>query len=232
MSPHTRENIPNIRYTDAIELKYDQNNLAFELSDLPYSLEEKHEFVYRLEGMDKEWNFLQSNTNRITYSNLGYGDYQLVISKVEKSGSPSEHPYILNIKILPPWYYTLWAKIIYILLFLSLIAWVINFFRVKNRLKMERMEKEKILEQSRQKMAFFTNLSNELKTPLSRIIAPVSQLLPVAEEVHEKQTLEEVQRNAMKINSLIHQVLNFNRIEDNKDSLLILSRIEPCVIQP
>lgn len=62
MSPHTGENIPNIRYTDAIELKYDQNNLAFELSDLPYSLEEKHEFVYRLEGMDKEWNFLQSNT--------------------------------------------------------------------------------------------------------------------------------------------------------------------------
>ena len=226
MSPHTGKNIPNIRYTDAIELKYDQNNLAFELSDLPYSLEEKHEFVYRLEGMDKEWNFLQSNTNRITYSNLGYGDYQLVISKVEKSGSPSEHPYILNIKILPPWYYTLWAKIVYILLFLSLIAWVINFFRVKNRLKMERMEKEKILEQSRQKMAFFTNLSNELKTPLSRIIAPVSQLLPVTEEVHEKQTLEEVQRNAMKINSLIHQVLNFNRIEDNKDSLLILSRIE------
>lgn len=226
MSPHTGEDIPNIRYARTIELKYDQNNLAFELSDLPYSLEEKHEFVYRLEGMDKEWNFLQSSTNRITYSNLGYGDYQLVISKVEKSGSPSEHSYILNIKILPPWYYTLWAKIVYILLFLSLIAWVINFFRVKNRLKMERMEKEKILEQSRQKMAFFTNLSNELKTPLSRIIAPISQLLPVAEEAHEKQTLEEVQRNAMKINSLIHQVLNFNRIEDNKDSLLILSRIE------
>ena len=226
MSPHTRADIPNIRYTNAIELKYNQNNLAFELSDLPYSLDEKHEFVYRLEGMDKEWNYLKSNTNRITYSNLTYGDYQLVISKVEKSGSPSEHPYILNIKILPPWYYTIWAKMVYILLFLSLIAWTINFFRVKNRLKMERMEKEKILEQSRQKMAFFTNLSNELKTPLSRIIAPVSQLLPVAEEMHEKQTLEEVQRNAMKINSLIHQVLNFNRIEDNKDSLLILSRIE------
>ena len=226
MSPHTGADIPNIRYTNAIELKYNQNNLAFELSDLPYSLDEKHEFVYRLEGMDKEWNYLKSNTNRITYSNLTYGDYQLVISKVEKSGSPSEYPYILNIKILPPWYYTIWAKMVYILLFLSLIAWTINFFRVKNRLKMERMEKEKILEQSRQKMAFFTNLSNELKTPLSRIIAPVSQLLPIAEEMHEKQTLEEVQRNAMKINSLIHQVLNFNRIEDNKDSLLILSRIE------
>ena len=225
MNPATAD-IPNIRYTNAIELKHDQNNLAFELSDLPYSLEEKNKFVYRLEGMDKEWNSLKSNTNRITYSNLSYGDYQLLISKVEKNGFPSEHPYILDIKILPPWYYTLWAKVLYCLLFLSLVAWTINFFRVKNRLKMERLEKEKILEQSRQKMAFFTNLSNELKTPLSRIIAPVSQLLPAAEATHEKQTLEEVQRNAMKINSLIHQVLNFNRIEDNADSLLILSRIE------
>lgn len=78
-------NIPNIRYTNAIELKYNQNNLAFELSDLPYSLEEKNKFVYRLGGMDKEWNFLPSNTNRITYSNLSYGDYQLSISKVEKT---------------------------------------------------------------------------------------------------------------------------------------------------
>ena len=124
--------------------------------------------------MDKEWNFLQSNTNRITYSNLGYGDYQLVISKVEKSGSPSEHPYILNIKILPPWYYTLWAKIVYILLFLSLIAWVINFFPCQEPSENGTDGKEKILEQSRQKMAFFTHLSNELKTPLSRIIALLS----------------------------------------------------------
>ena len=226
VSPRTRDDVPNIRYTNSIELKYNQNNLSFELSDLPYSLDEKNKFVYRLEGMDKEWNFLKSNINRITYSNLSYGNYQLIISKLGKDGQPSDQPYILNIRILPPWYYTIWAKAIYVLLLLSLIAWTINFFRVKNRLKAERREKEKILEQSRQKMAFFTTLSNELKTPLSRIIAPISQLLPATEEAHEKQTLEEVQRNAMKINSLIHQVLNFNRIEDNKDSLLILSRIE------
>lgn len=226
VTPRTRADAPNIRYTHSIELKHDQNNLSFELSDLPYSLEEKNKFAYRLEGMDKEWNFLKSNINRITYSNLNYGDYRLLISKLEKDGHPSDSPYILNVKILPPWYYTLWAKGIYILLFFSLIVWTINFFRVKSRLTAERREKEKILEQSRQKMAFFTNLSNELKTPLSRIIAPISQLLPATEKVHEKQTLEEVQRNAMKINSLIHQVLNFNRIEDNQDSLLILSRIE------
>ena len=85
--------------------------------------------------MDKEWNFLKSNINRITYSNLSYGNYQLIISKLGKDGQPSDQPYILNIRILPPWYYTIWAKAIYVLLLLSLIAWTINFFRVKNRLK-------------------------------------------------------------------------------------------------
>lgn len=226
VTPRNKEDIPNIRYTNSIVLEYDQNNLSFEISDLPYSQDEKNKFVYRLEGMDKEWNMLKPNTNRITYSNLGYGEYELLISKLEKSGLPSEQPYILNIKILPPWYYTLWAKIIYAFLLLSLIAWTINFFLVKNRLKQERIEKEKILEQSRQKIAFFTNLSNDIKNPLSRIIAPISRLLPTTDDASQKQTLEEVQRNAMKINSLIHQVLSFNRIEGNEDSLLILSRIE------
>lgn len=83
------------------------------------------------------------NINRITYSNLSYGNYQLIISKLERDGQPSNRPHILNIRILPPWYYTIWAKAIYILLLLSLIAWTINFFRVKNRLKAERREKEK-----------------------------------------------------------------------------------------
>ncbi len=49
VSPRTRDDVPNIRYTNSIKLKYDQNNLSFELSDLPYSLDEKNKFVYRLE---------------------------------------------------------------------------------------------------------------------------------------------------------------------------------------
>lgn len=216
----------SIRYANHIELNYKQNNLSFELSDLPYSMEEKNKFVYRLEGMDKDWIFLKNSTNRITYSNLDYGDYRLLISKLDSSGTPSKEQYILQVHILPPWYYTLWAKGIYIMLCISFIAWIINFFRVKNRLKIERIEKEKILEQSQLKIDFFTNLSHDLKTPLSMIIAPISKRLPEVKDNQEQRLLEGVQRNAMKLNSLIHQVLDFNRVDSNSSSLLILSRIE------
>ena len=112
------------------------------------------------------------------------------------------------------------------MLCLVLILWTINFFRVKNRLKLECLEKEKILEQSRAKMEFFTNLSHDLKTPLSMIIAPISRMLPTIGNPHEKKQLEQVKRNAMKLNSLIHQGLDFNRVDSGKNALLILSQIE------
>lgn len=217
---------PGIRYSHRINLDYDQNNLVFELSDLPYSLEEKSKLLYRLEGVDREWNLLKPNTNRIIYNNLNYGDYRLIVSKLDAHGKPSEKTYALDIHIIPPWYYTPWAKAVYVLLCLVLILWTINFFRVKNRLKLERLEKEKILEQSQAKMEFFTNLSHDLKTPLSMIIAPISRMLPAIKNPQEKKQLEQVQHNAMKLNSLIHQGLDFNRVDSGNNALLILSQIE------
>lgn len=216
----------SIRYVKQIKLNYNQNNLAFVLSDLPYSREEKSRIVYRLEGVDHEWNLLPPNANRITYNNLNYGNYRLIASKLDSYGKPSENIYRLDVHILPPWYYTPWAKAFYILLCCVLIVWTINFFRVKNRLKLERLEKEKILEQSRAKLEFFTNLSHDLKTPLSMIIAPISKMLPEIKNQQEKKQLEQVQRNAMKLNSLIHQGLDFNRVDSGNSTLLILSQIE------
>lgn len=143
-----------------------------------------------MEGVDREWNLLSPNTNRISYNNLDYENYTLRISKLNINGKPSEDAYTLEIRISPPWYYTLWAKIIYSLLLAGLTAWIINFFRMKNRLHIERIEKKQIMEQSRQKIDFFTNLSHDFKTPLSLILAPVSKLLPEIKNPQEKNCLK------------------------------------------
>ncbi|WP_170154553.1 hybrid sensor histidine kinase/response regulator transcription factor [Mangrovibacterium diazotrophicum] len=216
----------SIRYDNHIRLNYQQNNIAVDISDLPYSLEEKSKLVYRLGDLEEEWNLLSSDNNRISYSNLDHGDYRLLVTRLDANGKPSEKPYAMEITINPPWYFTWWAKSIYAFVVLALIGWVINFFRVRNRLRIERIEKEKITEQSRMKMEFLSNMSHELKTPLSMIIAPISRLLSEIKNSDEKQQLKQVQQNAIKLNSLIHQMLDFNRIDTNTNSLLILSRIE------
>lgn len=217
----------SIRNARKITLNHNQNNLNFEVSDLPYMLDEKHKFVYRLEGFDANWQVLPPGSNQISFNNLEYGSYRLLISKLDENGKPSQvNETFVDIQITPPWYYTTWAKLVYLLLIISLIAWVINFFRVKNRLKIARIEKEKIMEQTRSKIDFFTNMSHELKTPLSMIISPVSNLLLEANDQRQKFHLEMVQRNAMKLNALIHQVLDLNRLDSHASSALILSKIE------
>lgn len=216
----------SIRYLDKIDLKYKQNNLIFEFSDLIYSQAESNKFVYRLEGLDNSnWSTLPANRNRLVFNNLEYGRYSLVISSLDFSGKPSDNTFTFSITINPPWYYTIWAKLIYSLLIIGLIIWIINFFRVRNNLRIERLEKAKTVELTNLKLDFFTNVSHEFKTPLSLIIAPVSKLLLEIKSPEHKDQLNTVLRNALSLNSLIRQVIDFNR-EERISSALILSQIE------
>ncbi|MDR1090622.1 MAG: response regulator, partial [Prevotella sp.] len=214
----------SIRHLNGVELSYKENNLAFEFSDLVYSEDDVSKFAYRLEGVDKDWNVLKQNANRIVYTNLNYGEYKLIINRLDSSGKPSGIFPAFEIKINPPWFYTIWAKCIYTLLFLGLVVWIINFFRVRNNLKIERIERDKTVELTNLKTDFFTNVSHEFKTPLSLIIAPVSKLLLETKDPAKKRQLETVQRNALKLNSLIRQVLDFNRGDNNSN--IILSKVE------
>ncbi len=216
----------SIRYLKQVDLNYRQNSIALEVSDFPFFQEGKSTFMYRLREVESNWNLLSGNSNRIAYNNLKSGTYCLEVCRLDLSDKSLKSPYTISFIIHPPWYYTLCAKSVYLILLLSFIVWIVNFFRVKNRLKYERLEKEKIMEQSRMKMDFLANLSHELKTPLSMVIAPISRILPKIKDQTQKQQLKLVQHNAIKINSLTHRMLDFNRMEERSDSMLILSHIE------
>src|SRR5574344_1372910 len=199
--------------------------MVFELSDLPYAKTEKDHLVYLLDGVDKGWNTLPQNSNHITFNNLPSGSYRLLVSRLDANGDPS-HPLVIPFKILPHWYYSWWAKIFYTILFMILILWCIKFYRMRNRLRLERMEKERILEQSRQKIEFFTNISHDFKTPLSMIIAPLSRLLQEIKDTTARPQLELAQRNAMKLTAMIHQLIDFDRVDNNINSTLMTGRVD------
>lgn len=213
----------SIRYCQSIKLRHTENNLILEFSDLPYSQLERKSFAYRLEGLDDKWHIESGHSNRIVYNNLPYGNYRLSIKDME-SGKETED--LMSIHILPPWYYTVWAKFIYLLLGIIFLAWTINFFVVRNRLRLERIEKKRILEQSRRKINFLSNISHDLKNPVSMIVAPVSKLLIDIKDPRQRNMLEGVYRNAMSLNTMIHKLLDLNRIDSKEDSFLITSRIE------
>jgi signal transduction histidine kinase/ligand-binding sensor domain-containing protein/AraC-like DNA-binding protein len=215
----------SIRYTDKINLAHYQNNIKIEFSDLTYSQEKKATFVYRLNG-DKKWTSLASGINSIQLNRLIPGTYNLLIGKISSNNTPPSFIKTFSIIITPPWYGTLFAKIIYFLLILLFAWWVYFFIKAKNRMKYERIEKEKSLEQSKLKIAFFSDVAHEFKTPLSLIIAPLSRLIPVIKNIDERNAIEMAHQNALKLNSLIHQAIDYYRDDSKVNIGLLLSRVE------
>lgn len=216
----------SIRYVNRIELDHDQNNLAFRFSDFVYTPDESKQFMYRLEGVDVDWGLLDRSTNQLAYANLAPGAYQLAIRKLDLSGVPAGTPLLFDVHIRPPWYYTVLAKTFYAVLGVGLLLWVVNFFRVRHNLRIERIERQKTLELTNLKINFFTDVSHEFKTPLSLIIGPLSQLMMDTKNKMLHPQLEGIQRNALQLNELIQQVLEFNRMDVTEDRALMRAEVE------
>ncbi|NGM65830.1 helix-turn-helix domain-containing protein [Sphingobacterium sp. SGR-19] len=225
-----------LRYRHEIVLEHQQNNLRLEFSDLDYGNQLGHRLAYAFKAPNETWIPLEQDDNRIQLSNLQSGDYTLQVAKIDMLGQVISAISLYEIKVNYPWYATVWAKVIYALAMLGLLLWILNFFRVRNKLKWERRERKKVMELSRMKMDFLTAVSHDLKNPLSLILAPVSQLMLKTKNPDNKKLLDGVHRNAMKINNLIQEVMTFEKIDDRSDvgelitsQLDITAFVERCV---
>jgi len=220
-----KENTINVRFIDEIKLAYNQNNIKIEFSDLTYTKEKRGSFIYKL-NEDEKWTQLASGENSIQLNKLNPGTYDLSISKISINGGSDKPLRNFSIIVSPPWYGTVFAKIFYTLLLISFIWWVYFFVTAKNRMKYEQLEKERSLEQSKLKIAFFSDVAHEFKTPLSLIIAPLNRLIQSTKIAKDRNALEMVQQNAMKLNSLIHQAIDYYRDDSKVNIGLLLSKVE------
>ena len=94
------------------KLNYDQNNLVFEFAYPVYGNETKTTFSYWLEGQDDEWTDFIADTKK-EYTNLQEGKYTIHVKAKDASGVISNE-YIQQFRILPPWYRSIWAYLVYL----------------------------------------------------------------------------------------------------------------------
>lgn len=201
---------------DEIILQDDQNFITIEFSLLSYIKPSKNTYAYRLEGIDKQWNYV--NTPYATYTNLPHGEYILYVKGRNNDGYWTEVPATLHISILPAPWETWWAYTIYTLVLFGLIYLIVYFQYVKTRLKHELKIEQLHLKQEEEvhqlKMKFFTNISHEIRTPLTLIISPVEKL--IAEYRHEHTLLQQlinIKANGDRLLRLVNQLLDFRRKE-------------------
>ncbi len=95
---------------DQIRLNWNNSFFEFEFTALNYTIPEKNQYKYMLEGFDRDWFY--SGTRRFgRYSNLPGGAYVLRIAGSNNDGVWSDQEAVLNVIVTPPWWKTLWFQV-------------------------------------------------------------------------------------------------------------------------
>ena len=208
----------------ALRIPYDQSFLSFKFSALEYTSPDKISYAYYLQGWDKDWNY-SGNFRNISYNNVREGTYTLRIKNTNSKGEWNTKELVLKITILPPWYRTWWAYLLYFTLGVSLLYAYYRYktqqTKLKYKVKLTELNAEKEKEINEKRQSFFTNITHEFRTPLTLIINPVKDLLHKENEQPEKEELNLVYRNARRLMSLVDQLLLFRKTESETGELHI-----------
>lgn len=192
-----------------LSFRHDENNLRLLLSDFTDHALLQPVYAYRLEGIDRTWQYISDGDLSVSYNALPHGDYTLRICVADGYGRPAETVLEVEVCVRPPWYLTLWAKAVYLLLALLALVWGVRSYIGRERRRKERLEHQQILEQSRARVAFYANLSAQLKRPIGRMLGVVYALLPEEKNPVRHQRLNEARRDVSLINELVRQSLDF-----------------------
>ncbi|MDD4969528.1 MAG: two-component regulator propeller domain-containing protein [Paludibacter sp.] len=204
--------------TSILELKHEQNIFSISFAALDYADPLNIQYAYKLEGFEKEWNYVH-NQRIATYTNIPKGKYVFRVKSTNAEGVWVNNERSVIIEKLPSFWESIWGTLFYILLFLGLTgltAYILfTIFRLKTDVEVEHRI-------TNLKLRFFTDISHELRTPLTLIASPVENILR-NENLSDsaKEQLSLVQRNTDRMLRLINQILDFRKIQNNKMKLLI-----------
>ncbi len=214
-----------------IVLPLEFNTIQFKAGAPSYGNVKNNKFKFFLEGHDKQWPEYYEYSSNKTYHKLPPGKYILKVKSRNTQLSEGKMA-VMPFTILPPWYQTWWAYVLYALL-LGLFTWSMVKWRTRQIVKQnEQLEitiadrtaeiaqkNEKLSNLDEAKSRFFANISHEFRTPLTLIQGPLETLLKNDAKNH---TYKIMHRNTKRLQELINQLLDLAKLESGEMKLSVI----------
>lgn len=208
---------PSIENTETLKLPYDASTFTLSYIALSYTSPDAIRYSYKLEGVDKDWNYMNQNKD-VTFANLSPGEYTFKVRSTNSSGIWQENEQALHIIVTPPFWATGWAFFLYAVIICILIVLFYNYKKAKleekHRINQDLFESRKEKELYDAKIQFFTFITHEIRTPLTLIKAPLEKILRSGDgTVSTKENLRIIEKNTRQLLNLSNQLLDFRKTE-------------------
>ena len=193
-------------YQQKITLPHLHNTFTVEFALLNFIRPSKNKYAYKLEPVHQQW--LALSNPMASFTNLAPGKYTLWIKGANNDGVWS-NPVALQIELLPPFWKTPWAYLLYALAGSGLLFFMVRFFYLRALLRRDK-------EMHELKLNFFTNISHEIRTHLTLIMAPIEKML-VENQQHTvlAHQLNNARQNASRLLKLVNELMDFRKAETN-----------------
>ena len=237
----------SLEHTDQLRLNYEQNNFSFEFTTTPIVLSGLTSYKYILDGYQDKWVTTTLKGNKATFTQVPPGNYVLRVRSANEDGVWGGNERRLSIIITPPFWQTIWFNSILLIVFVVLIFAVIkmreqnikrrnlylqkevesktaalrqqNSEITKQKEEIERMS-DQVHEADQAKLRFFTNVSHELKTPLTLILGHLD-VLKKKKNASEENSFNVVRRNALKLLGLVNDIVDFRKAAQGELNLVV-----------
>lgn len=200
------ENTPE--YTRRLNIPSSVSKVSIEFALTAFNAPGENRYAYKLDGYNSEWQYRDAATRNATFENLPSGTYRLHIKASDSKNGWTDLPYTITIKVLPPWWATWWAYLIYIIIGIGCIYFAV--YTYKERLKTQNKLQMQVV---------FTNLTHELLTPLAVISSSVDTLRYEAPQCEESYTI--IKSSIDRLTRLLRNILEVRKSQAGRMRLLV-----------
>lgn len=204
----------------------DRNSvISFEFASLNFTGEEKKQYSYKLEGFDKEWNYIGTR-HTATYTNLDPGTYVFKVRSLNNLGEWSSNEAAIKLTITPPFWKTWWFRIL-VVVAVVLLAFAYYWMRITNikaqKAKLQLLVEEQtaqLVQKNRELEQFAYVASHDLQEPLRTTSSFVDLLQKDYKgklDAKADKYLTFITQSTERMKVLIHDLLEYSRIGRKKE---------------
>ena len=183
----------------------DKRGVTVYFSALDYSDNRQIRYAYRIKELDDQWSYTGAE-HSAPLGHIPPGRYTLEVRSTNSDGVWTANTRELEIRVLPTFWESGWAWLIYIVAASCAAFALLYVWRLRQNARLERRMKER-------QLSFFTDISHQLRTPLTLIGGPVGQVLDEEPLSPKARTyLEFVKKNARRMLELVDKALDLNKL--------------------